>query len=103
MDCTEMKHRSSTEIMDSMLRSIKSGATKTRIMYSAYMSYSQLKSYLELLEQNKLIVYDKELHNYGVTEKGRKFMDAYDEIRELVPSAEERGEKIHQFAVQQSI
>ena len=84
-----MKYRSSTEIIDSMLRSIRSGATKTHIMYRAYMSYSQLKEYLKLLEGRQLITYEPGSQLYLLTEKGLKFMDAYDRINELVPSANE--------------
>jgi len=84
-----MKYRSSTEIIDSMLRSIRSGATKTHIMYRAYMSYSQLKEYLKLLEERQLIQYQPGSQLYVLTEKGLKFMNAYDKINELVPSINE--------------
>jgi predicted transcriptional regulator len=84
-----MKYRSSTEIIDSMLRSIRSGATKTHIMYRAYMSYSQLKEYLKLLEERQLIKYEPGSQLYVLTEKGLKFMNAYDKINELVPSTSE--------------
>src|SRR5579862_5475447 len=84
-----MKYRSSTEIIDSMLRSIRSGATKTHIMYRAYMSYSQLKEYLKLLEERELIKYEQGSQLYLLTEKGLRFMNAYDKINELVPSISE--------------
>ena len=84
-----MKYRSSTEIIDSMLRSIRSGATKTHIMYRAYMSYSQLKEYLKLLEERQLIKYEPGSSLYLLTEKGIRFMDAYDKINELLPSVNE--------------
>jgi predicted transcriptional regulator len=84
-----MKYRSSTEIIDSMLRSIRSGATKTHIMYRAYMSYSQLKEYLKLLEERQLIKYEPGSQLYVLTDKGLRFMNAYDKINELVPSINE--------------
>ena len=84
-----MKYRSSTEIIDSMLRSIRSGATKTHIMYRAYMSYSQLKEYLKLMEERQLIKYEPESQLYILTEKGLKFMNVYEKINELVPSINE--------------
>lgn len=93
-----MKNRGSTEIMDSMLQSIRSGASKTRIMYNAYLSYSQLKSYLILLEQKGLIVYEQAPQQYKITEKGLRFIDAYDKIRELVPDARERNERIQELS-----
>lgn len=84
-----MKYRSSTEIIDSMLRSIRAGATKTHIMYRAYMSYSQLKEYLKLLEEKQLIKYEPGSQLYVLTDKGLRFMNAYDKINELVPSVNE--------------
>ena len=86
-----MKYRGSTEIIDSMLRSIKSGATKTHIMYKAYLSYVQLKEYLKLLQERELINYEEGSRLYTITEKGLRFMNAYDKISELVPSIEERN------------
>jgi predicted transcriptional regulator len=81
-----MKYRSNTEIIDTMLRSIKSGATKTSIMYRAYMSYAQLKEYLKLLESRQMITFETESQLYHITEKGLRFMNAYEKINELVPS-----------------
>jgi predicted transcriptional regulator len=91
-----MKYRSKIEIINSMLRSINSGATKTHIMYRAYMSYSQLTEYLELLQDRRLIVYDAQSQLYGLTEKGLKFMNAYERIHELVPTPEERNQEAEQ-------
>jgi hypothetical protein len=58
-------------------------------MYRAYMSYSQLKEYLRLLEDRELIKYEQGSQLYLLTEKGLRFMNAYDKINELVPSISE--------------
>ena len=79
-----MKYRSSTEIIDTILRSLDSGVTRTRIMYKAYLSYSQLKEYLSLLQDRQLLKYEEGSQIYTITEKGLRFMNAYDDIRELV-------------------
>ncbi|MFI5420648.1 MAG: winged helix-turn-helix domain-containing protein [Nitrososphaerales archaeon] len=95
-----MKYRSSTEIIDSMLRSIGSGSTKTQIMYRSYLSFSQLKEYLKLLEERRLIAVDSAAKLYTLTEKGLQFMNAYDRIQELVPNAEERERSIQKSVAQ---
>ena len=41
-----MKNRSRTEIAANILESANGGATKTKIMYKSFLSYSQLKEYL---------------------------------------------------------
>ena len=43
-----MKYRSRTEIVSAMLRIANRGATKTRIMYGAYLSYAQVMEYPEV-------------------------------------------------------
>ena len=96
---THMKYRSSTEIMDSILRSLETGATRTRIMYKAYLSYSQLKEYLSLLEKKRLLRYDEGSQIYVITDKGLRFMNAYEEIRELV-SGNEREELLETKLIQ---
>jgi predicted transcriptional regulator len=44
------------------------GATKTKIMYKAFLSYSQLKEYLAMLMENSLLEFEEEktiLQNNG--------------------------------------
>ena len=53
-------------------------------MYKAYLSYSQLKEYLSLLQERDLLKYEEGSQIYTITEKGLRFMNAYDDIRELV-------------------
>jgi predicted transcriptional regulator len=86
-----MKYRSSTEIIDSILHSIDAGATKTHIMYRAYLSYSQLKEYLKLLQDRELIRYEEGSQLYLLTERGLRFINVYEEIKQLVPTADERN------------
>ena len=50
-----MKYRSRTEIISVILEAANGGATKTRIMYKAFLSYAQLKEYLSVLIENNVI------------------------------------------------
>ena len=52
-----MKYRSRTEIVCNILDATNGGATKTKIMYTAFLSYGQLKEYLSVLVENNLIEY----------------------------------------------
>lgn len=52
-----MKYRSRTDIVSQVLEAANGGATKTKIMYKAYLSYEQLKEYLMVLVQNDLLEY----------------------------------------------
>lgn len=89
-----MKYRSRNEIVSMILDSVSSGATKTRIMYQAYLSYTQLKEYLAYLEQGEIIKYEEGTQLYRITEKGRKLMHLYEEIGEMVSSKDDPMAKI---------
>ena len=89
-----MKYRSRNEIVSMILDSVSSGATKTRIMYQAYLSYTQLKEYLAYLEQGEIIKYETGTQLYRITEKGRKLMHLYEEIGEMVSSKDDTVAKI---------
>jgi predicted transcriptional regulator len=85
-----MKYRSRSEIISMILDSMSSGhATKTKIMYKAYLSYMQLKEYLSFLEETKLIQYDSETGGYGLTDKGRKLMRLYEKIGDMASQRED--------------
>ena len=52
-----MKYRSRTEIVCNILEAANGGATQTKIMCAAFLSYGQLKEYLSVLIENNLIEY----------------------------------------------
>ena len=75
-----MKYRSRTDIVGQILDAANGGATKTKIMYKAYLSYAQLKEYLSTLTENGLIEYVEEDRKYKTTEKGNKFQKIYSQM-----------------------
>ena len=79
-----MKYRSRTEIVSMMLEAANGGATKTRIMYKAFLSYGQLKEYLSVLIENNLMEYLEGLQTYKTTEKGFNLLKMHNEIGELL-------------------
>ena len=81
-----MKYRSRTEIVSIVLEAANGGATKTKIMYKAFLSYAQLREYLSLLIENNLLEYLEGMETYKTTEKGFKLLKMHSEIGELLPS-----------------
>jgi predicted transcriptional regulator len=79
-----MKYRSRTDITSMVLESARDGATKTKIMYRAYLSYAQVMEYLKFLQENDLLTCEEITHVYRVTEKGLKFLNASNELNELI-------------------
>ena len=79
-----MKYRSRTEIVCNILDATNGGATKTKIMYQAFLSYAQLKEYLSILIDNNLIEYSNGTQTYKTTEKGINCLKMNREIGELL-------------------
>jgi predicted transcriptional regulator len=79
-----MKYRSRGDIIEMILKSASSGATKTRIMYSAYLSYAQVKEYLSFLLERDLIRLEEGTQLYTLTPKGSQLLNAYEGISELI-------------------
>jgi predicted transcriptional regulator len=79
-----MKYRSRTEIIGNILDSANGRATKTKIMYKAFLSYAQLKEYLSFLIENNLIEYLNGTQTYKTTEKGLNYLKKHNEIGELL-------------------
>jgi predicted transcriptional regulator len=78
-----MKYRSRTEIVGNILEAANGGATKTKIMYKAFLSYVQLKEYLSILIENNLLEYIEGTHKFKTTEKGLNYLKMHNEIVEL--------------------
>ena len=78
-----MKYRSRTDIIVSMLVAARHEATKTKIMYSSYLSSHQLRPYLELVIENGLLAYNSTRQKYTTTDKGLRLLELYDAISKL--------------------
>jgi predicted transcriptional regulator len=79
-----MKYRSRTDIIAMILRAAVNGATKTRIMYGAYLSYAQVKEYLSFLMEKNLISYEEGTGLYKLTETGMTLLRTYEGISDLI-------------------
>ena len=80
-----MKYRSRTEIVSNILDAANGGrATKTKIMYKAFLSYAQLKEYLSVLRENNLIEYLEGTQTFKTTEKGLNYLKMQTEMGELL-------------------
>ena len=77
-----MKYRSRTDITGLILEAANGGATKTKIMYKANLSFAQLKEYLSLLSEKGLIEYEEGTAKFRTTEKGLTMLDMCNKINE---------------------
>jgi predicted transcriptional regulator len=86
-----MKHRSRIDILSQILE-VANGrnATKTKIMYSALLSYNQLKEHLALLTEKDLLRYNEDAQTFKTTEKGFRFLLIYNQIVEMIKTPRQR-------------
>ena len=80
----DMKYRGRTEIVSMILEIASQGTSKTKIMYKAYLSYSQLNRYLSFLIEDKLIEYKPGLELYTLTEKGERLLHMYKDLDKMI-------------------
>lgn len=83
-----MKNRSRTDIAAAILEAAQEGgAIKTHLMYSAVISYTQVKEYLDILIGGGLLESSRDgiRHTYAITDKGKSFLKMYREIDAILP------------------
>ena len=80
-----MKYRSRSDIIGLLLEAANGGgATKTKLMYKAFLSFNQLREYLAVLVENGLIEYEGN-QTYRTTQKGLRVLQLHNKIEELAP------------------
>ena len=83
------KYRSRLQIIADVLSVVKDGAKKTRIMYQANLSYKLLTRYLEDVLDAGLVRGGND-DCYELTQKGREFLNRFDDYFVHRKSAEEK-------------
>ncbi len=81
-DLEKMK-RSRTEIIQTILDIVQEETNLTAVMYKSFISYSQLKKYLDLLEKNGLITVDKK-KRIKITSKGELYLSTANKLSEMI-------------------
>ena len=87
------QRRSNIEIIAEMLKVGENGAGKTKIMYNANLSYTQIQKYLGFLMSQGFI--DKmEMGNpsvtYQITESGLKLLESINSLMEMLRPNEDK-------------
>ena len=81
-----MKYRSRTDIVHLILEAANGGAaTKSKIMYKAFLSFGQLKEYLMVLIENDQLEYEDGQNTYRTTSKGIRLLQIFNNMEELTP------------------
>jgi predicted transcriptional regulator len=84
-------YRTSVEIIAEILKIANGGnVTRTKIMYSAFLNYFQLKEYLPMLTERDLLTYNSDTRTFMTTEKGLMLLEAYNLLVDLVLKKNEK-------------
>jgi predicted transcriptional regulator len=86
------KNRDSLSIIASILEITNSGAKKTKIMFSANLSYSLLMKYLNLIVEAGFIQLEDSI--YHLTSQGREFLSKYENFEERYLKAQNKLEAL---------
>jgi predicted transcriptional regulator len=79
-----MKNRSRTEIISLILEAAKEGASRTKILYKAMLSYTQARDYLTALLDAGLV--EKVDNTFKTTEKGIQFLQINEPLQKMLES-----------------
>ncbi len=85
-----MNHRGRVDIIADMLTSAKhslEGVTKTKMMYDALLSSTQVKEYLQVLLARQLLNHDSATRKYRLAKNGVEYLEMYHQTRNIMENS----------------
>jgi predicted transcriptional regulator len=79
-----MSYRDKTDISATILEVANGGASKSKIISTAFLNHSSSLQYFRMLLKNNLLVYQKEKRMFKTTPTGIQFLQLYHLMSELV-------------------
>ena len=83
-------YRGRLDIIADILNVASRDARKTQIMYQANLSYRVLQKYLAEVVEASLVCFEGTKRCYQLTDKGRRFLDAYQKYSKTNRHVEKR-------------
>ena len=78
-------HRGYLDIIADILEASRRKIRKTQLMYRCNLSYKQVKAYLSLMLEKRLLRYaDGDSSAFKITDKGERFLEAYKSLLGLI-------------------
>lgn len=97
IDVVRRPYRNRMEISAGILDIARNGTRKTRIMYRANLSFDLLQKYLDMLVNAGLLeLRGNDDRTYVATEKGRKFLEDFNELQKYSTVADEKKRTLEQ-------
>lgn len=83
----QKKRRDREEIMYEILSAAIEPATRTRLIYASFLSNTELRQYISLLVENRMLEVDPiSKARFKITDEGRKFMSLYADMIRMMTS-----------------
>ena len=79
-----MNYRDKTDISATILELAIGGASKSKIISTAFLNHSSSLQYFKMLLENKLLIYQKEKRMLKTTSTGIQFLQLYHLMNELL-------------------
>ncbi|MCL2359004.1 MAG: winged helix-turn-helix domain-containing protein [Nitrososphaerota archaeon] len=80
--CFKGFRRGKLDIIAEILLFCEQNKTKTSIMYNTNLNYAQLKTHMNSLTAQGLLI--KKLNKYATTEKGYRFLELFAQLNDLL-------------------
>jgi predicted transcriptional regulator len=78
---TQRKRRDREEIMYKILSAAIEPATRTRLIYASFLSNTELRQYITILLEHRMLEVDPITKTrFKVTEEGKKFLGLYEDM-----------------------
>lgn len=83
-------YRSRIDILASILKTVERENSEVGLtrLYNSFISFKQVKEYLEILKGNNLLNYDSTIKKYSITANGLKFLELYEKLDNMFHIAE---------------
>ena len=75
------KRRDREEIIFEILKAAIIPTTRTRLIYASFLSGTELKEYVRMLIERRMLEFDELSRKLMITEEGRRFMKIYEDMR----------------------
>jgi predicted transcriptional regulator len=86
-----MQNRQKDELVRDIMSVCNGGAQITKVMFHAYMTHGQVKSYLTELIDRGMVTFDQLTRLYSTTSKGMEYLATIERMAELLPLATKRS------------
>jgi predicted transcriptional regulator len=77
------RRRDKEEIIFEILKAARMPTSRTRLIYASFLSGTELKEYIRLLIERKMLQFDELNKKLVITAEGQKYMKIYEDMENI--------------------